>query len=100
MRAPTNLFQIYSDSFELEAGFLAARAEIETGAYDFGNSDEEQPAEVRGWSVEVCDYNDIHCCNNIHCLARVRVTFQTHLMVGYVWVWLFMCVCVGECVCV
>ena len=41
----TNL-QIYTDSFELERCFLAARAEIETGAYDFGNSDEEQNAEV------------------------------------------------------
>ena len=43
---PTTLFQIYSDSFELERGFLAAHAVIETRVYDFGNSDEEQAVEV------------------------------------------------------
>ena len=38
--------QIYSDSFVLEKGFLSARAEIESGAYDFGASDDEQAGEV------------------------------------------------------
>ena len=40
--------QIYSDSFVLERGFLSARAEIESGAYDFGASDDEQNVEVGG----------------------------------------------------
>ena len=42
------LLQIYSDSFVLERGFLSARAEIESGAYDFGASDDEQNVEVGG----------------------------------------------------
>ena len=38
---------IYSDSQELETGFLAARAHIESGGVDFGDSDEEPfPDEV------------------------------------------------------
>ena len=40
--------QIYSDSFVLERGFLSARAEIESRAYDFGASDDEQNVEVGG----------------------------------------------------
>ena len=40
--------RIYLDSFVLERGFLSARAEIESGAYDFGTSDDEQNVEVGG----------------------------------------------------
>ncbi len=38
--------QIYVDSLELESGFLAARAHIESGAIDFGDSDEDPSPEV------------------------------------------------------
>ena len=38
--------QIYTDSQDLETGFLSARAQLEGGSMDFGDSDEEQPAEV------------------------------------------------------
>ena len=47
-RAPTILLQVYMDSLELEKEFLAARAEIETGSYEVGDSDEEQTTEVSG----------------------------------------------------
>lgn len=35
--------QIYADSQDLETGFLSARARLESGVMDFGDSDEEQP---------------------------------------------------------
>ena len=37
----------------LERGFLSARAEIESGAYDFGASDDEQNVEVSEFNVPV-----------------------------------------------
>ena len=40
----------------LEKGFLAARAEIESGAYDFGISDDEQAGEVGGASSSIDNY--------------------------------------------
>ena len=45
-KTPMTLLKIYTDSFELEKGFLRARVEIESGAYSFGNSDDEQAMEV------------------------------------------------------
>ena len=48
----------------LERGFLSARAEIESGAYDFGASDDEQNFEVGGALLvqHASDYSMIILC--------------------------------------
>ena len=48
--------QIYTDSQDMETGFLSARAQLEGGSMDFGDSDEEQPAEVMARVVVMCCY--------------------------------------------
>lgn len=49
--------QIYADSQDLETGFLSARARLESGVMDFGDSDEEQPFA----SAEVIDQVRLFC---------------------------------------
>jgi len=52
--------QIYADSQDLETGFLSARARLESGVMDFGDSDEEQPFA----SAEVMDQVRL-CCIHV-----------------------------------
>ncbi len=76
--------QIYVDSQELETGFLSARAHIESGAIDFGDSDEDPSPEVgEGWGstfrhypslayvvlVAVCVVHVISAMTRISCTA-------------------------------
>ena len=44
---------------ELERVFLAARAEIEQGGYDFGNSDDEPSIEVNLLYISIISYHTV-----------------------------------------
>ena len=67
---------------ELETAFLTARAHIESGALDFGDSDEEP-------TPEVCVSLSVHVCLCV-CVC-VCVSLSVHVC---------LCVCVCVCVCV
>ena len=75
--------QIYADSQDLETGFLSARARLESGVMDFGDSDEEQPfasAEVMDQVRSCCIHVLIMWCPVIIMWCHVIALLCTWLI--------------------